>query len=239
MKHILTFYTPETENTSIILSEENHGKVFKELSSGVESLLKNWVVQAIEEFVYIRNINTPEYEEGRITNERFKNKAASYLLNLGKNAGEIIEYYFLPSEYMDITYTVPIENNDIIKVEIGGYRGDCGKLNVENREFSLHISQKNVGNRSYLRYLDNNIYIRKKLIREGERPEFKYLDVNLFKKIYKNIFILSLSEFLYSNMEEYRERLIGKLADVEKVQKERRKLLEENGLKARGVKDEN
>lgn len=239
MKQVLTFYAPETENSSVILTEETHGKAFKELSSGVESLFKNWVVQAIEEFIYIRNINTPEYEEGRIKNERFKNKAASYLLNLGKNAGEVIEYSFLPSEYMDITYIVPIEDDDIIKIEIRGYRGYRGKLDVEDREFSLHISQKNVGNKSHLRYPDENIYIRKKLIREEEKEEFKYLEADLFKKIYKNVFILSLSEFLYSNTEEYREHLIGKLADVEKVQKERRRLLEEYGLKARGVKDEN
>lgn len=230
MKQVLSFYLPESCDNTVTLTEKTHGKVFSELSSSTDRLLRDWVVKAISDFVYIRNVNTPEYEKGLAKNNKFKRKVESYLSNLGKNDGERIEYDFLPSEYMDITYTVPIEDDSIIKIEIKGFKGDDGKLDIENREFSVYVSRKNIGKKSFVSYHDENIDIRKKLTTEE--------DINIFKNIYEYAYILSLSEFIYRRAESYIEHMTKNLTNIKNIQKERLLLLEKYGLKARGVENE-
>ena len=231
MKQVLNFYSQENDNNDVILSEEKYGEIFRGLSSVTECLFKDWVVKSIKEFVYIRNVNTPKYEEGLGENNKFKRMVEIYLSNLGKNNGENITYNFLPSEYMDIEYTIPINEDNAIIIEIKGFKGDNGELEINDKGFYLYVSQKNTNKRSFVSYHNRSIDIRRKPISTEE--------IIMFKKIYEYVYILALSEFIYRREESYIEHMIKNLDKIKETQRERKALIEKYGLTVRGVEDEN
>lgn len=234
MKQVLNFYTLGSSN-SIPLTKEVHGKAFNELSIGTEVLLKTWIVKSIDDFAYIKNVSILDFERGLSENKIFKTKVKSYLSNLGKNNGESIEYNIYPSDFMDmvldITYTIPIEDDNVIEIEIKGFDGNDGKLEVMDKVFSVHVSQKNNGKKFLVDQSGISIDIRKNLTTAE--------DVNIFKKIYEHSYIITLSEFLYCLEEAKVEHTMKSLNDLKNTQKERKLLLEKFGLKIRGVNNEN
>nr|DAY42375.1 MAG TPA: hypothetical protein [Caudoviricetes sp.] len=230
MKQVLNFYSPENGDNSITLTDGVHGEVLRNLSSATETLFKTWVVKAIKDFVYIRNVNTPEYEKGLAKNDAFKRKVISLLSNLGKNADEITTYNFTPSEYMNIKYTIPAEDNSIIQIEIRGFEGDYGKLKYQEKGFTLYITQKSIEKRLLKSYNDENINIKRELITE--------VDIDIFKSVYEYIYVIALSEFIYHKGEAYIDYMTKNLAKFADIQAKRKILIDKYGLKIRGVEDE-
>ena len=231
MKQVLSFYSAESGNRGVTLTKKTHGEVLRKLTLATESFFKEWVNESIQYFIYTRNANTPDYEKGLSENNDFRRKVESYLSNIGENSGEIIEYNFTPSEYMDIKYIIPVGNDNIIKVEIRGFEGDKGELNYEDKGFVIYISEKTVLQNSIIDHDNKIINIKRKLI-EGEA-------INIFKEVYKYTYLLALSEFIYKKAEAYVEYMTKNLAKFNDIQKERKLLIEEYGLKVRGVDDEN
>lgn len=231
MKQVLSFYSTEKGNNSVMLTNKAHGKVLKNLTLATESLIKEWVNKAIKDFVYIRNINTPDYEKGLAENNIFKRKVESYLLNIGKNSGEIIEYNFTPSEYMNIKYIIPVDDDNVIKVELRGFEGDDGELNYEEKSFLVYISESTVLERGIINHDNDVINIKRKLIDDE--------DINIFKNVYRYAYILSLSEFICHKAEEYIDYMTKNLDKIKDIQKKRKVLLEEYGLTIRGAENEN
>ena len=60
MKQVLSFYSTEKGNNNVMLTNKTHGKVLKKLTLATKSLIKEWVNKSIKDFVYIRNVNTPD-----------------------------------------------------------------------------------------------------------------------------------------------------------------------------------
>ena len=230
MKQVLSFYSTEKGNNNVMLTNKTHGKVLKKLTLETENLIKEWVNKSIKDFVYIRNVNTPDYEKGLCENNIFKRKVESYLLNIGKNRGEIIEYNFTPSEYMDIKYIIPVDNDNVIKVEIRGFEGDDGELNYEEKGFLVYISESTVLKDGIVNHDNDIINIKRKLIEEE--------DIDIFKNVYRHTYILSLSEFICRKAEEYIDHMTKNLDKIKDIQKKRKVLLEEYGLTIRGVENE-
>lgn len=230
MKQVLSFYSTEKGNNNVMLTNKTHGKVLKKLTLETKRLIKEWVNKSIKDFVYIRNVNTPDYEKGLSENNIFKREVESYLLNIGKNRGEIIEYNFIPSEYMDIKYIIPVDDDNVIKVEIRGFEGDDGELNYEEKGFLVYISESTVLKDGIVNHDNDIINIKRKLIDDE--------DINIFKNVYKYAYILSLSEFICRKAEEYIDYMTKNLDKIKDVQKKRKILLEEYGLTIRGVENE-
>lgn len=231
MKQVLSFYSSEKGNNNVMLTNKTHGKVLKKLTLATKKFFKEWVNESIQYFVYTRNANTPDYEKGLIENNAFRRKVESYLSNIGNNEGEIIEYNFTPSEYMDIKYIIPVGDDNVIKVEIKGFEGDDGELNYEEKNFSVYISESNVLKRGIVNHDNDVIDIKRKLIDNK--------DIDIFKNVYKYAYILSLSEFICHRAEAYIDYMTENLDKIKDIQKKRKKLIEEYGLPIRGVKDEN
>ena len=231
MKQVLSFYSTEKGNNKVKLTNKTHGKVLKKLTLETKRLIKEWANKSIKDFVYIRNVNTPDYEKGLAENNIFKRKVESYLLNIGKNRGEIIEYNFTPSEYMDIKYIIPVDDNNVIKVEIRGFEGDDGELNYEEKGFLVYISESTVLKRGIVNHDNDVINIKRKLI--GDE------NINILKNVYRYAYILSLSEFICRRAEAYIDHMTKNLDKIKDIQKKRKVLLEEYGLTVRGVEYEN
>ena len=231
MKQVLSFYSTEKGNNNVMLTNKAHGKVLKKLTLATKKFFKEWVNESIQYFVYTRNANTPDYEKGLIENNAFRRKVESYLSNIGNNEGEIIEYNFTPSEYMDIKYIIPVDNDNVIKVEIRGFEGDDGELNYEEKCFSVYISESTVLKHDIVNHDNSVIDIKRKLIDNK--------DIDIFKNVYRYAYILSLSEFICRRAEEYINHMTKNLDKIKDIQKKRKKLIEEYGLPIRGVKDEN
>ena len=230
MKQVLSFYSAENVNNKVTLTKKNHGEVLKKLTLETERLIKEWVIKSIKDFVYIKNANTPDYKKGLDENNEFKRKVESYLSNIGKNTGEIIEYNFTPSEYMDIKYIIPVDSDNIIKVEIRGFEGDDGKLNYEEKSFLVYISESTVLKHGIVNHDNSVIDIKRKLIEDE--------DINIFKDVYIYAYVLSLSEFICNRAEKYIKYMTENLEKIKDIQKKRKTLLEEYGLAVRGVEDE-
>lgn len=231
MKQVLSFYSTEKGNDNVMLTNKTHGKVLKKLTLATKNFFKEWVNESIQYFVYTKNANTPDYEKGLVENNAFRRKVESYLSNIGNNEGEIIEYNFTPSEYMDIKYIIPVGNDDVIKVEIKGFEGDDGELNYEEKCFLIYISESNVLKNGIINYDNSVIDIKRKLIDNK--------DIDIFKNVYKYAYTLSLSEFICRRAEAYIDYMTENLDKIKDIQKQRKLLLEEHGLPIRGVKVEN
>lgn len=231
MKQVLSFYSTEKGNNNVTLTNKTHGKVLKKLTLATESFFKEWVNESIQYFVYTRNANTPDYEKGLVENNAFRRKVESYLSNIGNNEGEIIEYNFTPSEYMDIKYIIPADNDNVIKVEIKGFEGDDGELNYEEKCFLIYISESTVLKHGIVNHDNDVIDIKRKLIDNK--------DIDILKNVYRYIYLLTLSEFIYRRAESYIDHMTKNLNSIKNSQEERRALLEKHGLKVRGVTDEN
>lgn len=231
MKQVLNFYSAEKGNNAITLTNKIHGDVLKKLTSVTKKFFKEWVNESIQYFVYTRNANTPDYEKGLSENNAFRRKAESCLSNVGNNVGEIIEYNFTPSEYMDIKYIIPVGNDNIIKVEIRGFEGDNGELNFANNGFVIYISEKTVLQDSIVNHDNKVINIRRRIDKDK--------DITIAKNVYTYTYALALSEFIYRRAESYIDHMTKNINGIKNIQNKRRVLLEKYGLKVRGANDEN